>query len=39
MLKQQSATNPQGALAFAEALSKSNKLGFSSMAEVFLNNN
>jgi len=30
------ATDPQGALAFAEALSASKKLGFSSMAEAFL---
>lgn len=32
-------TDPQGALAFAEALSTSKKLGFSSMAEAFLNHN
>lgn len=38
-LKTMVATDPQGALAFAEALSKSNKLSFSSMAECFLNNN
>lgn len=28
-------TDPDGALAFAEALCKSNKLGFSSIAEAF----
>lgn len=32
-------SDPQGALAFAEALSASNKLGFTSMAEAFLNQN
>ena len=38
-LKQMIAQDPNGALAFAEALSKQNKLGFSSMAEAFLQAN
>lgn len=38
-LKAMISTDPQGALSFAEALSKSNKLSFSSMAEAFLNQN
>jgi clathrin heavy chain len=38
-LKTMVSTDPQGALSFANALAKSNKLGFSPMAEVFLNNN
>ena len=38
-LKSMVSTDPQGALSFANALSKSNKVGFSPMAEIFLNNN
>lgn len=38
-LKTMVVSDPNGALAFAEAMSKQNKLAFSHMAECFLNNN
>lgn len=38
-LKSMISSDPNGALSFAEALSKSHKLGFSPMAEAFLNKN